>query len=78
MAEKEPMGWVASMKRWQKRYRGKLYTVSPRQLGIEPRSKAASRSALPCLSALLMPLPYDKTPAWPLSLGLPAGDSAAV
>ena len=31
------------MKRWQKRYRGKLYTVSPRRLGIEPRTKSASR-----------------------------------
>ncbi len=45
MAEKELMGWVASMKRWQKRYRGKLYTVSPRQLAILPPTKVASREA---------------------------------
>ena len=45
MAKKELMGWVASMKRWQKRYRGKLYTVSPRQLGIEPRTREATRDA---------------------------------
>ena len=45
MAKKELMGWVASMKRWQKRYRGRLYTVSPRQLDIEPRTKVATRDA---------------------------------
>jgi integrase len=43
MAAKELMGWVPSMKRWQKRYKGKLYTVSPRRLGVEPRTKSASR-----------------------------------
>jgi hypothetical protein len=31
------------MTHWQKRYGGKLYTVGPRQLGIELRTKAASR-----------------------------------
>jgi len=45
MAVKEHMGWVRSMNRWQKRYRGKLYTVSPRQLGIEPKTRSASREA---------------------------------
>ena len=45
MAAKESMGWVTSMKRWQKRYRGKLYTVSPRGLGVEPRTRSDSRNA---------------------------------
>jgi len=45
MAVEEHMGWVRSMSRWQKRYKGKLYTVSPRQLGVEPRTRAASREA---------------------------------
>ena len=43
MAAKESMGWANSMKRWQKRYKGKLYTVSPHRLGVEPRTKSASR-----------------------------------
>ena len=45
MAAKESMGWVTSMKRWQKRYCGKLYTVSPRGLGVEPRTRSDSRNA---------------------------------
>lgn len=43
MAATELMGWVSSMNRWQERYKGKLYTVSPRQLGAEPRTSVASR-----------------------------------
>ena len=45
VAKKERMGWVTSMKRWQKRYQGKLYTISPRQLGVQSATKAASREA---------------------------------
>lgn len=40
---KELMHWT-KQKRWQKRYSGKLYGVSPRQLGT-PATKEASRAA---------------------------------
>jgi integrase len=42
MAAIELMGWQKSQHIWQKRYRGRLYAVSPRQLGIDP-TKEASR-----------------------------------
>lgn len=42
MAAIELMGWQKSQRIWQKRYRGRLYAVSPRQLGTEP-TKEASR-----------------------------------
>lgn len=38
------MGWSKSQKRWFKKYRGKMYAVSPRTLGTEP-TKEASRLA---------------------------------
>jgi integrase len=43
MASAELMGWQKSQRIWQKRYRGKLYAISPRQLGTEP-TKEASRA----------------------------------
>jgi hypothetical protein len=45
MVVKELMGWVASQKRWVKKYRGKQYFVSPRQLGIKDSTKETSRTA---------------------------------
>ncbi|MCE9544180.1 MAG: hypothetical protein K8T25_01455 [Planctomycetia bacterium] len=44
MSTAELMGWDKKMLRWQKRYRGKLYTVSPRQLKAEKRTKDATRT----------------------------------
>ena len=44
VGKRELMGWVRSKKKWQKRYRGKLYFRSPRQLGTEA-TKEASRTA---------------------------------
>ena len=44
MATTELMGWQKSQRIWQKRYRGKLYAISPRQLGTDP-TKEASRVA---------------------------------
>lgn len=41
---KELMGWDSTKKRWHKRYRGKLYFRSARQLDCEP-TKEASRVA---------------------------------
>ena len=43
MPANELMGWQKSQRIWQKRYRGKLYAVSPRQLGV-PATKEASRA----------------------------------
>ena len=40
----ELMGWNKTQKRWYKRYRGRLYFVSPRQLKCQP-NKDASRTA---------------------------------
>ena len=45
MSKKAFMGWDRGMKRWQKRYRGKLHVVSPRQLGLHERTKAATTEA---------------------------------
>lgn len=44
MPAEELMGWNKTQRRWYKRYRGKLYFVSPRQLHTEP-TKEASRQA---------------------------------
>ncbi len=44
MAHIELMGWSRKQRRWFKRYRGKLYFVSPKQLGTES-TKEASRQA---------------------------------
>jgi integrase len=44
MPAAEVMGWNSTQKRWYKRYRGKLYFVSPRQLKCEA-TKEASRQA---------------------------------
>jgi hypothetical protein len=38
------MTWSKSQKRWLKKYRGKMYSVSPRQLGVAA-NKEASRAA---------------------------------
>ena len=43
MRVKQHMSWT-QQKRWQKRYKGKLYGVSPRQLGCPP-TKEGSRVA---------------------------------
>ena len=40
----ELMYWNLPQKRWFKKYRGKMYAVSPRKLGCEP-TKEASRQA---------------------------------
>ncbi len=40
----ELMSWIPKEKRWQKKYRGKRYAVSPRQLKTAP-TKEASRQA---------------------------------
>ena len=45
MSKKAFMGWDRGMKRWQKRYRGKLHVVSPRQLGLHERTKEATTEA---------------------------------
>lgn len=37
MATKDLMGSVPSMRRWQKRCRGRLFAVPPRQLGGDQR-----------------------------------------
>lgn len=44
MPQPELMVWIKSERRWQKKYRGKRYAVSPRQLGTDP-TKEASRQA---------------------------------
>ena len=41
MARKELMGWQTSQKRWFKKYRGKMFAVSCRQLGV-PQTKDGS------------------------------------
>jgi integrase len=43
MAKKNLMGWIAKRQTWQKRYQGRLYLVSCRQLGCEDTpTRAAS------------------------------------
>ena len=44
MPEVELMGWNTRQRRWFKKYKGKVFAVSPKQLGTEP-TKAASRKA---------------------------------
>ena len=44
MARRSEMTWQASTRRWFKKHRGKMYTVSCRQLGV-PESKEASYAA---------------------------------
>jgi hypothetical protein len=44
MAPREHMTWDAKGRRWFKKYRGKMYAVSPKQLKRE-KSKEASRAA---------------------------------
>lgn len=44
MPTADSMGWSKTQRRWFKRYRGKLYFVSPKQLHCEP-TKEASRVA---------------------------------
>jgi integrase len=44
MAAQELMTWSKSQKRWLKKYRGRMYSVSPRQLET-PRSRQSSRQA---------------------------------
>ncbi len=44
MALKELMGWNPTARRWFKKYAGKMFAVSPRQLGTEA-TKEASRAA---------------------------------
>lgn len=41
----EVMGWSKSQKRWYKRYRGKLYWVSPRTLKAEPTREGSRQAA---------------------------------
>jgi len=45
VSQQTRMGWDRRMRRWQKRYRGKLYAVSPNQLGFSERTKAATIEA---------------------------------
>ncbi len=45
MAKKNLMGWVSSQKQWQKRYKGKLYRVSPKQLECEPTKELSLDAA---------------------------------
>lgn len=44
MATVERMSWLATQKRWQRKYRGRTYRVSPRQLGC-PATRSGSRDA---------------------------------
>jgi FAD/FMN-containing dehydrogenase len=44
MARTYLMTWVPKRRRWMKKYRGRMYAVSPRQLGM-PDSKEASYQA---------------------------------
>jgi len=44
MPANELMGWNKDQRRWFKKYRGKIYSVSPRQLKCQP-TKEASRQA---------------------------------
>jgi integrase len=45
MAKNSMMTWVPKGKRWMKKYDGKNYSVSCRQLGVEPATEKASRDA---------------------------------
>src|SRR5262245_43019812 len=45
MARKLTMTWVASRKGWIAKYKGKMYSVSCRQLGVEPTKESSWRAA---------------------------------
>lgn len=45
MPTRELMTWIPEQKRWTKRYCGRRYYVSARQLGIKPETKEASLQA---------------------------------
>ncbi|HEY7155765.1 MAG TPA: tyrosine-type recombinase/integrase [Gemmataceae bacterium] len=45
MAKKYLMTWMAPTRRWVKKFKGKMYFVSCRQLGIEDENKEASADA---------------------------------
>ncbi len=45
MPSQEHMTWNPTQKRWLKKYRGKMYSISPRQLECNPPTKDRSRQA---------------------------------
>jgi hypothetical protein len=45
MPTNDSMTWVESQKRWMKGYKGKTYSVSPKQLGLADGTKEETRQA---------------------------------
>src|SRR4051812_9884222 len=45
MARKLEMTWNAKRRGWLKHYRGRIYNVSCRQLGVEPTKRASGEAA---------------------------------
>jgi len=45
MVASDLMTWVESQKRWMKSYKGKTYSVSPKQLGLVDGTEAETRHA---------------------------------
>ena len=45
MARTSLMTWVPQRRRWAKKYKGKMYAVSPQALGVEPTKEASYQAA---------------------------------